>query len=514
MNLLFRADASVQIGTGHVMRCLALAQAWQDAGGRAVFAMAQTTPSIQTRLASEGCEELSISVDPGTSVDASEAIALAREHHCDWIVVDGYQFDADYQRALKAAGCKVLFVDDFGHATHYSADVVLNQNVSASAELYFSREPETQLLLGPRYCLLRREFSAWRDWKREVPPVGRQVLVMMGGSDPENLTARVIGALALVKVEGLEATVVVGGSNPHSDMLQACAAQSGLKITVRTNVSNVAEFMAAADVAVSAAGSTCWELCVTRLPALLIDVADNQTALATELDRRECAIHIGTKTASAEKIAKELTRLLASHELRQALAQRSRRLVDGNGAGRVVSALRGTPELPEARLQVRRARHEDSRLLWEWANDADVREASFSPASIPWETHVAWFAEKLGSGANHSQEKSVIFIAELMAEDELGMPVGQIRFEVLPDGSWEVDVSLVSAARGRGLGSALIRLGVQELINNRRSATVHAFVKPGNAASVKAFEDANFQRAGTEQTRGHVAIHLVYDGVQ
>jgi UDP-2,4-diacetamido-2,4,6-trideoxy-beta-L-altropyranose hydrolase len=179
-------------------------------------------------------------------------------------------------------------------------------------------------------------------------------------------------------------------------------------------------------------------------------------------------------------------------------------LVDGKGASRVVSALRGVPG-----LRLRPARAEDSRLLWEWANDADVRGASFSPAAIPWEAHVAWFAEKLRAAETFGKKSSLI----LIAEDELATPLGQIRFDATTDSGWEVDVSLASAARGRGLGRALIEQGVHEFLNNHPGARVHAFVKPENAASVKAFEEAGFKCLGTEQTRGHSAIHLIDEDV-
>src|SRR4029077_17933071 len=109
-------------------------------------------------------------------------------------------------------------------------------------------------------------------------------------------------------------------SNPNFVMLQNLAAQSGQEITVRRDVSNMAEAMAAADVAISAAGSTCWELCLLGLPALLVDVADNQSALARELDRRGCAVHMGDRTVSVEKIAEQLKRLVGSRELRQSLS--------------------------------------------------------------------------------------------------------------------------------------------------------------------------------------------------
>ena len=218
------------MGTGHVMRCLALAQAWQETGGRAVFAMAETTPAISQRLLAERCEASTVSGRSGTMEDAQHTIAHARQLESRWIAVDGYQFGADYQRVLKEAGFKVLFLDDYGHARHYCADVVLNQNVGFGAELYRDREPQTQLLLGPRYCLLRREFAAWRTWKREIQPTCRRLLVTMGGSDPENLTLRVLQALANLAglEEDLEVTVVTGGSNPHLKVLEDAVAQSAL----------------------------------------------------------------------------------------------------------------------------------------------------------------------------------------------------------------------------------------------------------------------------------------------
>ncbi len=166
--LLIRADASIPAGTGHVMRCLALAQAWQDAGGDVGFVMAESTSSIEGRLAGETCPVESISAVAGSQDDASRTIVLARERQAEWIVVDGYQFGADYQRALKDAGLRVLFLDDYGHARRYSADLVLNQNVCASTAIYGDREAQTRLLLGPRYSLLRREFAAWRNWNREI----------------------------------------------------------------------------------------------------------------------------------------------------------------------------------------------------------------------------------------------------------------------------------------------------------------------------------------------------------
>lgn len=499
--LLIRADASTAIGTGHVMRCLALAQAWQDAGGHALFAMAESTEAIRSRIQSEYCGVFCISAAIGNSDDLLQTIALSKQQNCEWIAVDGYQFRADYQRGLKAAGFKVLFLDDYGHSDHYTADVVLNQNVSATPALYSDREEQTRLVLGPRYALLRREFKVWNSWQRANPAVCRHVLVTMGGSDVGNATATAIKALDISRLSEIEATVIAGGSNPNFEKLQGMVSASRRKIKLLKDVSRVGEFMAAADVAISAAGTTCWELCLLGLPALLIDVADNQTALAEELQKRGCAIHIAKGSATPEKIAQTLQSLIESQERRQLLSKASRELVDGKGAMRVVSVLRGGRI-----LGLRPLRNEDRRLLWQWANDLEVRAASFSADPISWETHTAWFDEKLRS-AQGSAAKNII----LIAEDEEANPVGQIRFDARPDGEWEVDVSLAKSMRGRGLGSDLIESGLRELAVRGGRTRVHALVKPENVASVRSFERAAFRNAGMHQVRGHNAVHLVYE---
>ena len=494
MNLVIRADASVDIGTGHIMRCLALAQAWQEAGGDAVFAMAMDAPSIEKRLAEEGFEVERVAAEPGSSEDAAAAARLAQEGGASWVVVDGYHFGYDYQRALKDAGLRVLFVDDNGHAGRYCADIVLNQNIHADESMYAKRAPETRLLLGTRYVLLRKEFRAWREWKREIPEVARKVLVTLGGSDPDNVTLKVIEALGLVQGNDLEAVVVAGGSNPHYDELCAAAADSPASIRVQRNVADMAELMAWADVAVSAAGSTCWELAFMGLPAALVTVAENQRQVAEGMQEEGAALNLGShESISRADLRDRLAELLESADTRRSMSARGRGLVDGEGAHRVVRAMRG------ARLTLRRATEQDARLLWEWANDPVVREASFTSNPIPWGEHVHWLSRKLGdSDCFH-----------FIALEEGDVPIGQVRFDVA-DGKADIDVSVAEEKRGMGFGSAIIRMGVEELTRTAAVGTVHAFVKAGNRASIRAFKEAGFQNRGEGNAKGHACVHLIW----
>jgi UDP-2,4-diacetamido-2,4,6-trideoxy-beta-L-altropyranose hydrolase len=340
--IIVRADASEQIGSGHVMRCLALAQAWQDSGGEAVFAGAMRSPGTEARLQSEGMKTVFFPVEPGGADDAAKTIALAREIGTLWTVADGGHFGAEYQRAIKAAGLKLLFIDDNGHAASYHADIILNQNFQDDAGLYQNRDSNTQLLLGTRYALLRREFLKWREWKREFPAVARKVLVTMGGADPNNVTLKVVQALKTVDLE-LEAIVITGWDNPHFAELENAASESQNAIRIEKSVTDMPELMRWADVAVSAGGSTCWELMLQRVPACVIVKAEIEWIVAEGLSKRGIALSAGWwEQVTATRLAAELTGLMRDPQRREQMGAAGAKLIDGQGGRRVVAAMLAT----------------------------------------------------------------------------------------------------------------------------------------------------------------------------
>ncbi|NEO67394.1 MAG: UDP-2,4-diacetamido-2,4,6-trideoxy-beta-L-altropyranose hydrolase, partial [Moorea sp. SIO4G2] len=250
---------------------------------------------------------------------------------------DGYHFGSDYQRVIKDAGLRLLFIDDYGHAAHYWADLVLNQNVYAHEGLYAKRESYTQLLLGTQYTLLRKEFWPWQGWQRQIPTVARKVLVTLGGADPDNVTLKVIQALQQVKIERLEAVVVVGGSNPHYEQLQAAVHDSGAAITLKYNVTNMPELMAWADVGISGGGSTTWEMAFMGTPNLVITLTDSQKMSVKNLHSIQVCIDLGWhEDVSRVQIAESLKQLLLTSNLRIILIEKGHSLIDGQGSSRVV----------------------------------------------------------------------------------------------------------------------------------------------------------------------------------
>lgn len=338
--LMIRADANVEIATGHVMRCLALAQGWRDQGGGVVFVMADSTPAIEKRLKVEEIHIERIDTEPGSGRDMELTRSLAAAKSAEWIVVDGYRFGADYQQRLKAAGQRVLFVDDYGHATHYSADLILNQNAHADETLYQHRANDTQLLLGPQYALLRREFARWRESKREIAAIGNRLLITFGGSDPHNFTLRVLEALQSPGLDGIEAAVVVGGNNPHLKSLEQAVGRRADRLRLIRDASNMPDLMGWADCAVAAAGATCWEMCLLGLPVLLVDLAPNQLSTARRLDELGAGSYLGNPSeVSSSAILERLQWLLSSAEKRAAMSAAGRTLVDGLGVSRVIRAM-------------------------------------------------------------------------------------------------------------------------------------------------------------------------------
>jgi UDP-2,4-diacetamido-2,4,6-trideoxy-beta-L-altropyranose hydrolase len=337
-NILFRADASSAIGSGHVMRCLALANAWQHAGGRVCFLTAENIDALDERFAQENVRQERAAVQPGTPEDAEQTVELARRLEASWVVVDGYRFKPDYIHQLKISGVRVLMLDDDARFDYYEADVVLNQNIDASPESY-QRASSTRLLLGAKYVLLRPEFLAERP-RKEFAGVARKFLVTMGGSDSENVTAAVVRALPRLGND-FEATVVVGGGSPHHESLQALVGRLPVKVRLERSLANMAPIMGWADVAIAAPGGTCWELAFLGVPMILITLSRDQERNAASIGNIGAALTLGWHANLSEReISDAIKSVMNSANERRAMSERGRRLVDGQGAARVAEFLR------------------------------------------------------------------------------------------------------------------------------------------------------------------------------
>ena len=336
--LAVRADAGREIGHGHFLRGLTLARAWQSRGYEAVFITACRTPALLDRLRTAGVAVLDVTDAHPASQDLEVTLGWVSEHPEAWLVLDGYHFDASYQRAVKDGGARLLVIDDHDHADHYCANVLLNQNLFTE-RLAYSSEPFTRRLFGPRYALIRPEFRVAAVQGRDIAPVARRLLVTLGGADPSNQTLKVLEALRAIEARDLDVRVVGGADNPHAATLTQAARAGGAR-SVLYGVDDMAALMAWADLAVSAAGSTCWEMACMGLPAVLLVLAENQRRIAEGLAEVGAAVNLGWCGAvDAGAITAAVGGLIGNRDRRQEMSAQARALVDGGGCDRVLAAL-------------------------------------------------------------------------------------------------------------------------------------------------------------------------------
>jgi RimJ/RimL family protein N-acetyltransferase len=318
--------------------------------------------------------------------------------------------------------------------------------------------------------------------------------VTFGGSDPQNATEAVIASMPLVGDLDLTTRVVIGGSSPRAESWAGASRSLSDSIELIHDASNLAELMSWSDMAISGAGVTALELAFMGVPTLVLVVAENQTSVAEYLDRQRIAIRVGRAgSVTPHELAANVAKLAEDYERRILMSRTSQRLVDGYGVYRVLHALGLVP------LRLETACANDSKLLWEWANDPAVRQASFITDPIEWEAHQLWVSRKLSDPA------SLILIA-YDARDE---PVGQIRFDSGNDSGFNVSISVPADRRGLGYGRKIIEEGMRYASEVFPGKLAHALIRQENQASVRLFQQAGFRLLGEEIIAGHHAFHYV-----
>lgn len=347
LRLLIRADASPQIGSGHVMRCLALSQAAVQQGGQVIMLLNPEARPLQHRLEQEGLRVRVVAAPSGTLEDAREVVQQSKTENIDGVIIDGYVFNEDYQRFLKENNIKLLCIDDYGHASHYYSDIILNQNIYASPDLYPSRESYTSLLLGSPYILFRQEFWQWSSWKREFHGKPHKILVTLGGGDVSKITEKVIRAIQAITLPDLEVIAIVKNRNLSNEWLWDFVNSSEINIQLLENINDMPALMAWADIAITGGGSTCWETALMKLPNLVIVLADNQIRIVEVLSSLRACLSLGKADSLTEQdISSNILDLLLNTETRLAMIEAQGFISTANGASRTLKRFREIIEEP------------------------------------------------------------------------------------------------------------------------------------------------------------------------
>lgn len=354
--IVFRTDASVPMGTGHLTRCLTLSETLQARGAQTRFVCREhpgnliaalreeappvaflPAPSVPAGMAEE---DYAAWLGVSTVEDAEQTIETLQGDHPDWMVVDHYGLDVEWERRLRPHVGRLLVIDDLANRPH-NCDVLLDQNYSVEGERrHVGLLPVScQLLVGPRYALLAPEYAIYRQTLSARGGLVRRVLVYFGGSDPRNMTGLALEALSAPAFSHLEVDLVVGANSAHRGTLEAQAAARA-RTCVHGTRPHLADLMVRADLAIGAGGATTWERMCLGLPSLVVSIANNQRPTCEALGAAGLIQYVGDiNSVRAAQIGDALTRFIGNRDRLVGLSVSGQLLVDGQGASRVADVM-------------------------------------------------------------------------------------------------------------------------------------------------------------------------------
>lgn len=500
----FRADASADIGIGHVMRCLTLARRLRERGGEVRFIARALPEAYRDEILGFGCSivMLPAAARPADTAagpahatwlgahwedDAAQtAAAIEAWGGTDVLVIDHYAIDWRWEALLRSHAGLICVIDDLADRPH-DCDVLLDQNfVADPPSRYRGLLPtDCRSFFGPGHAPLRPEFHAARARLRQRDGSIHRIFVFYGGADPNNFTGRTLDALAPRLGPAVEADVVVGAINPHIEALRArCASMPHVRLYVQPG--NMAELMAAADLAFGACGTASWERCLLGLPAIVVIFAQNQEAPTRGLVEAGAVESLGyADVVDVADIGAAFDRLAADPARCRVMSAAAVALMEDTGPS-LDALLAGEESFEFEGVRLRSARLDDADQLLAWRNQPDVRLYSRSHEVIDPDEHVRWLADVIGAPHRH-----------LMIGCREGKPVGVVRLDVEGD-TGEVSIYLTPDARGRNNGTVLLRAQEAWLRSSLPGIThLVAVVLGDNAASHNLFVNNGYTRLPT-----------------
>jgi len=330
---------------------------------------------------------------------------------------------------------------------------------------------------------LRPEFAEAR--KKYKPRNGdvKRIFVFFGGSDPHNLTGMTLRALSDLELAHMKVDAVIGENNLHRDELEKLVTLRPLT-NLHIQVGNIATIMSKADLAIGSGGVNTWERVCLKLPALIVNFAENQKKIFVDLMRNECFNYLGyVDEIDKYVIKKGITDIISDQSLIKKQFIIFFNYVDGYGSQKVADWLFG--DLLNTHWEVREATSEDMELYWIWANDKKVRNNALNKKTIIWENHRKWF---------HSKFRDSNCVLYIILIDK--KPIGQVRFDYTENFA-RIDYSIARQFRGRRLGSKMLRLAIEKY-HNSNTRKILGEVLPENIASAKIFESLGFSKKNNQ----------------
>lgn len=473
--VLFRVDSSVALGAGHVVRCLAVSEELTQRAMAPVFASRRMATDAVDQIEAAGYPVVQMTGPiTGELAEIGEQVPKSNAGRpFAAVVMDHYGLGAEWLTAARSLASRRIVIDDLANRP-LPCEVIVNMNLGVGPRDYEGlAAPGTRLLLGQHFALLRPAFRASRAESRSPVGAVKNVLVSMGGSDPLNVTSRVVSAvrsaLPTVQIE-----VVLGSLFQGESM-----AGPGIRVHRAIDSDAMARLMIDADLAIGAGGVTAWERCVLGLPSVILRLAPNQDGVATALGAFGAAVDGGpADVLDSDALSRLVRRVAEDRSQRQTLSDRGRDLVDGRGVERVAHHIDA--------VRVRRATMADTRLLLRWANDPETRAGSLNEDEIAYPDHVRWLENRLA-------DPSCLLLIGMNGAG----PLGQVRFDVR-DSAAEVSISVAPEHRGT-VGTLLLEAAIHRFRRWLPDVGLLAQVKLDNDRSRKLFERVGFSLVGDRE---------------
>jgi UDP-2,4-diacetamido-2,4,6-trideoxy-beta-L-altropyranose hydrolase len=358
VKIAFRVDASIHIGTGHVMRCLTLADEFRRRGAESTFIFRLHKNNFLYEILQRGHKAVALPetgevFEPDSSeinysswlgvdwgLDAEQTNKVLCRQIPDWLIVDHYALDQNWEKAVRSNCNRLMVIDDLANRAH-ECDLLLDQNLGRNKKDYLVLLPkQAEILIGPKYTLLRPEFERLRSrsLKRRIKPELKRLLITLGGIDKENITEQVLSSVEASDLpKDLIITVVMGQNAPWISRVRAKAREIACPIKVFEGVKNMAQLMMESDLAIGAAGSAAWERCCLGLPTIQLILAKNQIEIARALELKGAVI--GSDKENLFKNLKQIFFDPTSVDLLSKIALNSSNVLDGQGVFRVANYL-------------------------------------------------------------------------------------------------------------------------------------------------------------------------------
>ncbi|WP_026958010.1 UDP-2,4-diacetamido-2,4,6-trideoxy-beta-L-altropyranose hydrolase [Aliagarivorans taiwanensis] len=499
MRVAFRCDASAVIGTGHVMRCLNLADSMRAIGWQVSFLFCDHGEELDHlirarnyplhRLPSPSGEvspEDTHSWLGRASTDDAQLCKQALPSTVDWLIVDHYAIDSAWHKEMRSHCVNLAVIDDLANR-QYDCDVLVDQGLSRQPSEYQDKVPnDCRLLIGSHYCILGESFQHFArqtQQRRSALTSISTLLINLGGSDKQNLTSDIVKALESSSLnDKCQLVVVLGAANPNVASVEQSCRRSRFQYQIHINTTNMAELMFNADAAIGAAGGTAFERCAMGLPSINCCVADNQQQNLNNLAEAGAALTLDLRNGlQASAVDRLLVQLLQKS---QDLSAHASRLFDARGAIRITMALPTAPSKRHKHVSLCLASIEDAELLYQWQLDPGTRRFAINPQQPSFPEHIQWLKGVL---ANDSQ---YLFIAHSGDES-----LGSLRLDKQRNGQLVVSIYTSPQHYREGIATAILRLTKQVFTHVTLSATI----KPENTVSIQLFSSAGFVQTAPTQ---------------